>query len=230
MRLARGVTLLTPGRGRGAEGAAIPERLGRVLVVEDERDVAELIRYNLVSEGYEVVMATNGTDALRLARESRPDVVLLDIMVPQLNGWEICLRLKRDPALEGIAVIMVTGRVAEGDKVLGFELGADDYVTKPFSPRELVARVRAVARRGKPADGKGKKAHLKAGDLEIDRHRFEVRMKGTLVELTPKEFDRGRPPGAAPRQVPRGEARRARRRDRPRRGIPVPRPEIVTDS
>ena len=156
--------------------------------------------------------------------------VLLEIMVPQLNGLEVCLRLKQDPALAGIAVIMVTGRVAEGDKVLGFELDADDYVTKPFSPRELVARVRAVARRGKPADGKGKKAHLKAGDLEIDRHRFEVRMKGTLVELTPKEFDRGRPPGAAPPQVPRGEARRARRRDRPRRGIPVPRPEIVTDS
>jgi DNA-binding response OmpR family regulator len=186
MSIPRGVTLLTPGRGR--EGAAIPERLGRVLVVEDERDVAELIRYNLVSEGYDVVLATNGTDALRLARESRPDVVLLDIMVPQLNGWEVCLRFKQDPALAGIAVIMVTGRVAEGDKVLGFELGADDYVTKPFSPRELVARVRAVARRGKP-DGKGKKAHLKAGDLEIDRHRFEVRMKGTLVELTPKEFE-----------------------------------------
>ena len=212
MSTARGVTLLTPGRGRGTEVAAIPERLGRVLLVEDERDVAELIRYNLVSEGYEVVMATNGTDALRLARESRPAVVLLDIMVPQLNGWEICLRLKRDPSLAGIAVIMVTGRVAEGDKVLGFELGADDYVTKPFSPRELVARVRAVVRRGKLADGKGKKAHLKAGDLEIDRHRFEVRMKGTLVELTPKEFDRGRPPGAAPRQIRRGEA------------------EIVTDS
>jgi two-component system alkaline phosphatase synthesis response regulator PhoP len=186
MNIARGVTLLTP--GRGAEGAAIPERLGRVLVVEDERDVAELIRYNLVSEGYDVVLATNGTDALRLARESRPDVVLLDIMVPQLNGWEICLRLKQDPALAGIPVVMVTGRVAEGDKVLGFELGADDYVTKPFSPRELVARVRAVAGRGRP-DGKGKKAHLKAGDLEIDRHRFEVRMKGTLVELTPKEFE-----------------------------------------
>jgi len=188
MNVARGVTLLTPGRGRGAEGAAVPERLGRVLVVEDERDVAELIRYNLVSEGYEVVLATNGTDALRLARESHPDVILLDIMVPQLNGWEICLRLKQDPALAGIPVVMVTGRVAEEDKVLGFELGADDYVTKPFSPRELVARVRAVARRGKP-DGKGKKAHLKAGDLEIDRHRFEVRMKGTLVELTPKEFE-----------------------------------------
>ena len=89
MSIPRGVTLLTPGRGRGAEGAAIPQRLGRVLVVEDERDVAELIRYNLVSEGYEVVLATNGTDALRMARESHPDVVLLDIMVPQLNGWEI---------------------------------------------------------------------------------------------------------------------------------------------
>src|SRR5947209_1741580 len=189
MSTARGVTLLTPGRGRGAEGAAVPERLGRVLLVEDERDVAELIRYNLVSEGYEVVMATNGTDGLRLARESGAGVVLLGIMVPQLNGWEICLRLKRDPALAGIPVVIVTGRVAEGDKVLGFELGADDYVTKPFSPRELVARVRAVVRRGKPSDSKEKKAHLRAGDLEIDRYRFEVRMKDRLVELTPKEFE-----------------------------------------
>src|SRR2546429_4550863 len=187
MSTARGVTLLTPGRGRGTEGAAIPERLGRVLVVEDERDVAELICYNLVSEGYEVVLATNGTDARRVAGGPRPDVVLLDIMVSQLNGWEICLRLKRDPALAGIAVIMVTGRVAEGDKVLGFELGADDYVTKPFSPRELVARVRAVARR--QSDVKEKKHHLKSGDIEIDRYRFEVRMKGRLAELTRKEFE-----------------------------------------
>src|SRR5437773_8588776 len=116
MSIPRGVTLLTPGRGRVAEGAAIPERLGRVLLVEDERDVAELIRYNLVKEGYEVLLATNGTDALRLARESRPDVVLLDIMVPQLNGWEVCLRLKQDPALAGIAVVMVTGRVARSEE------------------------------------------------------------------------------------------------------------------
>jgi DNA-binding response OmpR family regulator len=109
--------------------------------------------------------------------------------VPQLNGWEICRRIKQDPDTRRIPVIMVTGRVDEGDKVLGFELGADDYVAKPFSPRELVARVRAVTRRGRPTDGADRKRQLKAGDLEIDRDRFEVRMKGRAVELTPKEFE-----------------------------------------
>jgi two-component system alkaline phosphatase synthesis response regulator PhoP len=161
----------------------------RVLIVEDEPDVAELIRYNLVRDGYEVVTAANGADALKRAREARPDVILLDIMVPQLNGWEVCRRLRQDPETQAIAVIMVTGRAEEGDKVLGFELGADDYVTKPFSPRELVARIRAVGRRGRSAADADRKSHLKAGDLEIDRHRFEVRMKGRPVELTPKEFE-----------------------------------------
>src|SRR2546427_1159868 len=161
----------------------------RVLVVEDEQDVAELMRYNLAKEGYDVTLVGNGADALKRARQSKPDVILLDIMVPQLNGWEVCRRLKQDPETRGIPVIMVTGRVEEGDKVLGFEMGADDYVTKPFSPRELVARIRAVVRRGKGSDVADRKQHLKAGDLEIDRHRFEVIMKGQRVDLTPKEFD-----------------------------------------
>jgi two-component system, OmpR family, alkaline phosphatase synthesis response regulator PhoP len=169
--------------------ALAPWQVGRVLVVEDERDVAELIRYNLSRQGYDVVVAGSGAEALRQAREGRPDVVLLDIMVPQLNGWEVCRRLRQDPETRDIAVIMVTGRVEEGDKVLGFELGADDYVTKPFSPRELIARVRAVARRQRIAGGSDRKAQVKVGDLEIDRHRFEVRMKGEPVELTPKEFE-----------------------------------------
>ena len=166
-----------------------PKSGRRVLVVEDEQDVAELIRYNLAKEGYDVILVGNGADALKRARENKPDVILLDIMVPQLNGWEVCRRLKQDPETRGIAVIMVTGRVEEGDKVLGFEMGADDYVTKPFSPRELVARIRAVVRRGKGSDVADRKQHLKAGDLEIDRHRFEVIMKGQRVDLTPKEFD-----------------------------------------
>src|SRR5207245_1851926 len=172
-------------------GAGLPgrQRLGRVLLVEDEQDVAQLIRYNLTKEGYDVVISGNGNDALRLAREHRPDVILLDIMVPQLNGWEVCRRLKKDPELSVIPVIMVTGRVEEGDKVLGFEVGADDYVTKPFSPRELIARIRAVVRRGRQGDAKDKKANRKAADLEIDRYRFEVRMKGRPIELTPKEFE-----------------------------------------
>jgi phosphate regulon transcriptional regulator PhoB len=169
--------------------AAAPRRsAGRVLVVEDERDVAELLRYNLSRDGYDVVVAATGTDAVKQAHEARPDVVLLDIMVPQLNGWEICRRLKQDAETRAIPVIMVTGRVEEGDKVLGFEVGADDYVTKPFSFRELLARIRAVARRGR-LEPSGRKSQLKVGDLEIDRHRFEVRMKGRVITLTPKEFE-----------------------------------------
>ena len=167
---------------------ALP-RLGRVLVVEDEPDVAELIRYNLAREGYDVRVATNGTEAVREARDHHPALVLLDIMVPQLNGWEVCRRLKQSAETRAIPVIMVTGRVEEGDKVLGFEMGADDYVTKPFSPRELVARVRAVLRRGQGADEREGTQHLKAGDVEIDRHRFEVKMRGRAVDLTRKEFD-----------------------------------------
>jgi len=166
-----------------------PQRRGRVLVVEDEPDVAELIRYNLVKEGWEVLTAGSGADALRRVRDARPDVVLLDIMVPKLNGWEMCRRLKEDPETRAIPVIMVTGRVEEGDKVLGFELGADDYVTKPFSPRELIARIRAVARRRAGTEEDPKRLLVKAGELEIDRYRFEVRMKGRPVELTPKEFE-----------------------------------------
>ncbi|MGH7385956.1 MAG: response regulator [Candidatus Rokuibacteriota bacterium] len=160
----------------------------RVLVVEDEPDVAEMIRYNLGKEGYEVRLAGNGTEALRQVKEARPDVILLDIMVPHLNGWEICRRLKQDRDTVAIPVIMVTGRVEEGDKVLGFEMGADDYVTKPFSPRELLARVRAVSRRGHLGDPATAQV-LRAGDLQVDRPRFEVKMKGRLVELTRKEFD-----------------------------------------
>ena len=172
-----------------ASGAAPAPRLGRVLVVEDEQDVAELIRYNLAKEGYDVRLSGNGADALRQARAARPELTLLDIMLPQLNGWEVCRRLKQDPDTRGIPVIMVTGRAEEGDKVLGFEMGADDYVTKPFSPRELVARVRAVMRRGQPAEGREGKHHIKAGPLEIDRLRFEVKMQGRVVDLTPKEFE-----------------------------------------
>jgi phosphate regulon transcriptional regulator PhoB len=168
--------------------AASTRGTARVLVVEDERDVAELIRYHLGKEGYDVLVAASGAEAVKQAREARPDLVLLDIMVPHLNGWEVCRRLKQDAETRGIPVIMVTGRGEEGDKVLGFEVGADDYVTKPFSPRELLARVRAVARRGR-AEAGDRRALVKVGDLEVDRQRFEVRVKGRRVELTPKEFE-----------------------------------------
>ena len=175
------------GRRGGPEKPGAPRGV-RVLVVEDEADVAGMIRYNLGKEGYDVCVAANGTEALRQVKEARPDVILLDIMVPQLNGWEICRRLKQDRETVAIPVIMVTGRVEEGDKVLGFEMGADDYVTKPFSPRELLARVRAVTRRGRLGDPEAGQV-LRAGDLEIDRQRFEIKMKGHVVGLTRKEFD-----------------------------------------
>jgi len=180
---------VTRRRGTPSLLSAPPKSGASVLVVEDEQDVAELLRYHLTKEGYEVALVGNGADALKRAREIKPELVLLDIMVPQLNGWEVCRRLKQDPETRGIPIIMVTGRVEEGDKVLGFEMGADDYVTKPFSPRELVTRVRAVVRRGKSAEATDRKHHLKAGDLEIDRHRFEVTLKGQRVDLTPKEFE-----------------------------------------
>jgi phosphate regulon transcriptional regulator PhoB len=182
---------MTGGRDRRGEPTPGAERAraGRVLVVEDEPDVAELIRYNLAKDGYAVLISPNGADAVRHVREARPDLVLLDLMVPQLNGWEVCRRLKQDPGTRGIPVIMLTGRAEEGDKVLGFELGADDYVTKPFSPRELLARIRAVVRRSKPSEDGERKHQLRVGDLEIDRQRFEVKLKGRPVVLTPKEFE-----------------------------------------
>jgi DNA-binding response OmpR family regulator len=178
-------------RRPGPAPAVVParERLGRVLVVEDEADVAELLRYHLAKEGYDVTLLGSGAEALRQAREAPPDLMLLDVLLPEINGWEICRRLKQEPETRGIPVIMVTGRAEEGDKVLGFELGADDYVTKPFSPRELLARVRAVTRRSRQGAPGERKRQMRAGDLEIDRDRFEVRMKGKPIELTPKEFE-----------------------------------------
>jgi two-component system alkaline phosphatase synthesis response regulator PhoP len=161
----------------------------RILVAEDERDVAELIRYTLAREGFEVLVATNGADALRQARESRPDLMLLDLMLPQVNGWELCRRLRQDPATRALPVIMLTARAEEADKVLGFELGADDYVTKPFSTRELVARVRAVVRRSRPPESEERRQRIKIGDLVVDRQRFEVSVGGRVVALTPKEFE-----------------------------------------
>ena len=179
-----GIGRLRPGRAEAPRA-----RLGRVLVAEDEGDVAELIRHHLMKDGYDVVLARTGSEALRRAREDKPDLILLDIMIPQMNGWEVCRCLKQAAETAATPVIMVSGRVEEGDKVLGFELGADDYVTKPFSPRELLARIRAVVRRRQGGEPAGKRSHLRAGGLEIDRERFEVMVDGRPVDLTPKEFE-----------------------------------------
>lgn len=155
----------------------------RVLVVEDEINVGRLVELYLEREGFEVRIATDGEEALTAFREQRPDLVLLDLMLPKVDGWEVCKRLRR---LTDVPVIMLTARGDEVDRLLGLELGADDYVTKPFSPRELVLRVKAVLRRvGKGGDPEV----LRFPGLEIDGKKRQVRVNDREVSLTRREFD-----------------------------------------
>ncbi len=158
----------------------------RILVVDDEQDILQLVTYNLRKEGYLVEQAMTGDDALRMARERPYQLIVLDLMLPGLSGMELCRIFKKDPATAGIPIIMLTARSEEMDKVTGLETGADDYITKPFSVREFVARVRSVLRR---AEGvlPGRKV-LRAGRLEVDLERHRVRMGDTAVELSPTEF------------------------------------------
>lgn len=162
----------------------------KILVVEDERDIARMIEYNLKKEGYRPVLVHDGGFAAAAAAKEKPALVLLDLMLPGLDGLEVCRRLKADAKTSAIPIIMLTAKGEESDKVLGLGLGADDYVTKPFGLKELLARVQAVLRRyaakaaGAPAPEK-----LKAGPLELDAAKVEVRLKGSPLELTSKEFE-----------------------------------------
>ncbi len=155
-----------------------------VLVIEDEESIAALIALYLEREGFRAVLAKDGESGLEVARRERPDLVLLDLMLPDVDGAEVYRRLQE---LGSFPVIMVTAKDSETDRVVGLELGADDYVTKPFSPRELVARVKAVLRR---VEGTGvRRKVLKAGPLEVDLEGREVRLGGERVDLAPKEFE-----------------------------------------
>jgi two-component system phosphate regulon response regulator PhoB len=156
-----------------------------VLLVEDERDIAELIRYHIDKAGMRVVHAADGAAALRLARAEHPDLIILDLMLPGLDGLEVCRQLRRDAQTRRLPIIMLTARGEEVDRVVGLELGADDYVVKPFSPRELVARIRAVLRR---VEGSEAPAGRVTGDLHVDEARHAVTVGGRPVELTAKEF------------------------------------------
>lgn len=158
------------------------------IVVEDERDILEVIGYNLGREGYRVVTATDGLRGLHLIRDEAPDLVLLDLMLPGLDGLEVCRRLKADPVTKAIPIIMVTAKGEESDVVLGLGLGADDYVTKPFSPKELVARVKAVLRRGRLKEEAGAGERIVRGGVVFDAARFEVRVDDEPVTLTATEF------------------------------------------
>jgi len=158
----------------------------KILIVDDEPDALELISYNLKAAGFDVVTAADGEEALKKARAAQPALVVLDVMLPEVDGLEVCKILRREPATATVPVIMLTAKAAEIDRVLGLELGADDYVTKPFSPRELVLRVKALLRRRAP--GETESENLDFADLKIDIPRHEVVAGGAKVDLTATEF------------------------------------------
>lgn len=158
----------------------------KILVVEDEKDISGLISYNLGKEGFAVTVSSDGEDALRVIRKEKFSLIILDLMLPGIQGMELCKILKSYEETSFIPIIMLTAKSDELDKVLGLEMGADDYITKPFSPRELIARVRAVLRRAqeKPAAEKV----LKTGDLEINSDTYQVSKRGTPIKLSATEF------------------------------------------
>ncbi len=158
-----------------------------ILVVEDELDIQELIKYNLSREGYTVSCAATGEDGLSLAQAKQPDLVVLDLMLPGIDGLEVCRRLKKDPASENIPIVMLTAKGEESDIVAGLELGAHDYVTKPFSTKVLVARIRAVLRRHSQPLGE-KDTMIRIHDLTIDPRRHEVMVGDEPIQLTYTEF------------------------------------------
>jgi two-component system alkaline phosphatase synthesis response regulator PhoP len=166
----------------------------KILVIEDESNIQELIKYNLEKNGYSVIIADNGTDGLEAAFANLPGLILLDLMLPGLDGLEVCKQLRMDRRTRRTPIIMLTAKSEEFDKVLGLELGADDYITKPFSIKELVARIRAALRRTnddeaeeKPEKPKG--IILKVKDIEIDCEKYEVRKGNEKLVLTLKEFE-----------------------------------------
>lgn len=162
---------------------------GKILIIEDEGDVAELLAYNLSKEGYEPIIAREGITGLQRSRDMQPDMVILDLMLPGIDGWEVFRRLKSERTSAHIPVIILTARTDEADKVLGLELGADDYITKPFSPRETLARIRTVLRRRDPERDRQLPEVIQSGQLRIDRGRFEVTVHGKVTPLTTREFE-----------------------------------------
>ena len=158
----------------------------KILVVEDDKNLVKLVKYNLEKEGYRVVAAGDGEAGIAALRPERPDLVMLDAMLPKLDGFE-CLKIIRRETR--VPVLMLTARKEEMDRVLGLELGADDYVTKPFGVRELLARVKALLRRASPSAESAPGGLLKAGGIELDPERYEVRVRGKALTLTTKEFE-----------------------------------------
>lgn len=160
--------------------------MSKILVVDDEPDAIELIKFNLKAAGYEIITAADGEEALKKARATLPDLIILDLMLPEVDGLEVCKILRRDSRVSATPIIMLTAKAAEIDRVLGLELGADDYVTKPFSPRELVLRVKRLLRTGPATTVKEDQITMKELTVDIPRHQASV--KGRGIDLTATEF------------------------------------------
>ncbi|TDX52655.1 response regulator [Orenia marismortui] len=160
----------------------------KILVVDDEVNIVELVKFNLEKEGYEVITAYDGEEAINKAKENNPNLIVLDLMLPKLDGFDVCRQIRKDNQLKRTPIIMLSAKGEEIDKILGLELGADDYVTKPFSPRELIARVKAVLRRIDSKEEKTDKI-IELGAIEVDLNKYLVEVNGSEINLTPKEFE-----------------------------------------
>ncbi|HOE69362.1 MAG TPA: response regulator transcription factor [Candidatus Omnitrophota bacterium] len=157
----------------------------KILIIEDEKNIVELVKFNLEREGFRVLAASRGNTGLEMAIREKPALLILDLMLPEITGIEICKILRQDPKTKALPIVMLTAKGTEADKVLGLELGADDYITKPFSPRELVARIKSILRRSRE---KPEAELMSAGSLELDISRHELRLNNKKVEISAKEF------------------------------------------
>ena len=160
----------------------------KILVVEDEPDILEVIEYNLTREGFRVLTARDGEDGLKKARQDLPDALILDLMLPGLDGLEVCRKLRGDDVTRNVPILMVTAKGEESDIVVGLSIGADDYLVKPFSPRELIARLRAVLRRTQAQQQRAENDRIEVGTLVVDRTRHEVTVNGDAIIFTPTEL------------------------------------------
>ncbi|WP_038057619.1 response regulator [Thermodesulfobacterium hydrogeniphilum] len=159
----------------------------KILIIEDEKDIVELVAYNLKKENFIVDYSYNGEEGLNKIRSNKYDLIILDIMLPGIGGFELCKKLKEDPKTAHLPIIILTAKTLEADKILGLELGADDYITKPFSPRELIARIKAVLRRTKPISPNTEKI-IQIGNLKINKDKYLVTLKDKPIELSATEF------------------------------------------
>jgi phosphate regulon transcriptional regulator PhoB len=160
----------------------------RIIIVDDEKDIVDLISYNLEKEGFVTIKAYDGESALELAKARKPDLVVLDLMLPGIRGLEVCKFIRKNPATETLPIIMLTAKGDQVDKILGLEMGADDYITKPFNVKELIARIRAVLRRAEARPDSERREQFAYKGLEIDYSSYEVTVDGGKIDLNPKEL------------------------------------------